>query len=603
MRSILCCPPLQKPELGSLEILVSSVDSAAGEAHRLIGEAWAELKRTPYVQRRLGVTAERFPDVSFDEADRRSSVGRALLARLETVDSEALPHELALTLRLVKFRAQVWSKEARWYWIVCDPRGIGQFGLSLPTAYNGGYLLNGAQEVLDNFPLESRGDTERYLTLLTDYARLVEGFRLRTAGQAERGIFMPKAQVSQARALLSGFRTRVRASIQSVADRQLATPATQFAREVDLIVSKEIEPAFDRALEGFGSDYLARAAEQVGLGQYPEGEGIYEELVKLHTTLDLTPDQVHAIGLRRMEEIESAIRDIQQEMGFKDDPAAFVAHLDGDPDWRASTADGVAGVFQRYIDRLQPHLQKVISALPQASYGVEALPEALQGSMTYGYYDPPKDGRPRGIYYFNAANLTRRPLVHLAVLTYHELMPGHHLQFSIQQQNGRDSPFRAQSFVNAYIEGWAEYAAHLAGEMNLYELPEERYGRLIMDAFLTSRLVVDTGMNVMGWTLERARTYMRQHSRLAEAEVLTESVRYSCDTPAQALAYKVGDRQILGLRERTRQALGSDFDLRSFHGAVLSPGALPLSDLEWHIERWIESEKARRNSPRTKNAH
>jgi uncharacterized protein (DUF885 family) len=209
--------------------------------------------------------------------------------------------------------------------------------------------------------------------------------------------------------------------------------------------------------------------------------------------------------------------------------------------------------------------------------------------MTYGYYDPPRKDRDRGLYMFNPANMTKRPLFNIGALTYHELMPGHHLQIAVQHENPRDlHPLRAHSFVNAYVEGWAEYAATFAGEIGMYELPEERYGRLEMDAFLTSRLVVDTGMNAMGWSLDRGRDYLRSRGRLPEAEVLTESVRYSCDIPGQALAYKLGDKEILAMRERMRCAMGSCFDIKDFHRSILGPGALPLRDLGWHVNHEID---------------
>jgi uncharacterized protein (DUF885 family) len=208
--------------------------------------------------------------------------------------------------------------------------------------------------------------------------------------------------------------------------------------------------------------------------------------------------------------------------------------------------------------------------------------------MTFGYYDAPRPHRKEGLYLFNSANLTKQALFNIGALTYHELVPGHHLHMATQVENPLLHPFRRCCIVNAYNEGWAEYAATFAGEIGMYEQPEERYGRLVMDAFLTCRLVVDTGMNVLGWSLERARDYMRAHGGMAEAEVLTESVRYSCDLPAQALAYKLGDVQILALRDRMREALGVRFDLKEFHSAILGPGALPMPELEWHVEHEIE---------------
>jgi uncharacterized protein (DUF885 family) len=299
----------------------------------------------------------------------------------------------------------------------------------------------------------------------------------------------------------------------------------------------------------------------------------------------LTPEQVHAKGVERIAQIEQSMQSIRAELGFKGDADTFLARLNADPRWRAATVEGVKGVFQRYIDRLKPHFARCFRSTPRAEYSIEALPEALQGSMTFGYYDAPRPHRPTGLYLFNSSNLTKQALFNVGALTYHELVPGHHLHLCTQRESSSLHPLQRFSFVNAYNEGWAEYAATLAGEIGMYEEPEERYGRLVMDAFLSCRLVVDTGMNVLGWSLERGRDYMRRHSGMAEAEILSESLRYSCDLPAQALAYKLGDVEILGMRERMRAALGSRFDLKDFHAAVLGTGALPLTDLDWYVER------------------
>jgi uncharacterized protein (DUF885 family) len=167
-------------------------------------------------------------------------------------------------------------------------------------------------------------------------------------------------------------------------------------------------------------------------------------------------------------------------------------------------------------------------------------------------------------------------------------MPGHHLQLSAQLENESLHPFRKYGSLNAYNEGWAEYAVAFAGEIGGYEQPEERYGLLINDAFLTSRLVVDTGMNALGWSLQRARDYMRAHSGLSDEEVASESIRYSCDMPGQALAYKLGDTEIHALRQQMRCALGSRFTLKGFHTLVVGVGALPFPDLKWHTEHEIE---------------
>jgi uncharacterized protein (DUF885 family) len=553
-------------------------------ARGILDDAWEQMRRSSHVQSQLDEPPRRLPDLSEEATDRRSRFGRDLLARINELDRDRLPPRLALSLRLVAFRARIWAKEMEWYWTVIDPAGVGFFGMFLPTAYCGGFLLNSINGQLAEFRFEETGDLDRYLGLISDYARLIDHIAERTRGQARRGMRLPKPQLQHSRNLIAALRSGCSQALDVAPKRLEGLAPASFRRELEARIRGLVEPAFDRALTVLSAEYLEQAPARVGLGQFVDGQAIYEELVKLHTTLDLTPEQVHAKGLERIAEIEQSMKSIRNELGFKGDAAAFLARLDADARWRAATVEGVRGVFQRYIDRLQPRLASCFRLAPGAEYSIEPLPEALQGSMTFGYYDPPRPARPRGIYRFNSRNLTRQPLFNVAALTYHELVPGHHLHLSTQSENRALHPVHRFSFVNAYNEGWAEYAATLAGEIGMYEEPEERYGRLVMDAFLTCRLVVDTGMNALDWPLERARDYMRRHSGMTEAEILSESLRYSCDLPGQALAYKLGDVEILAMREGMRAALGRRFDLRDFHATVLGSGALPLPDLRWHLE-------------------
>ena len=213
--------------------------------------------------------------------------------------------------------------------------------------------------------------------------------------------------------------------------------------------------------------------------------------------------------------------------------------------------------------------------------------------MTFGYYDPPKPDEPSGRYRFNGSRLGERSLLTAAPLIYHELVPGHHFQVALQRENAELPPLRRESFPTAFVEGWAEYASDLAGEMGLYREPYDRYGRLAMDMFLSARLVVDTGMNALGWSLEDARRFLREHVLESETQIATETLRYSVDLPAQALAYKLGSARIRELRRRAEAELGPAFDVRRFHDAVLAPGALPLPVLEESIAGWIAAERER----------
>lgn len=567
---------------------ITQTTELEGRARRILDDAWVELRRGMWVAASLGETLARLPDLSENEARRRAAVAKGLLERIDALDVARLPHDLALSIRLVVFRARYWARESDWYWTVCDPIGVGFHGMFLPTAYCGGFLINFVHAQMGRFRFAEAGDYDRYLALVADYARLIHQMADRTEGQAERGMYMPKAQLLQARAFLTATKQAAVATLSVRPGRAVTGNSEAFLREVDARLSSGVGPAFDRAIAFLGQGYERHAPDRVGLGQYAGGSALYADLVKLHTTQDLTPEQVHARGLERMAQIASAMAEIRREVGFDGDGRAYLESLQRDPRWRAPTVEGVQAVFQRYIDRMRPRFDEFFRRRPVADYTIAPLPEALQLSMTFGYYDAPRPERPQGVYFFNAANLTQQALFTIGSLTYHELVPGHHLHLATQQENDALHPFRAHSFVNAYNEGWAEYAATLAGEAGMYEQPEERYGRLVMDAFLTSRLVVDTGMNALGWSLEQARDYMREHSGMAEAEILTETVRYSCDIPAQALAYKLGDTEILALRSRMQRALGDRFDLRDFHETALGAGALPLQDLAWHVDQQIE---------------
>jgi uncharacterized protein (DUF885 family) len=263
-------------------------------------------------------------------------------------------------------------------------------------------------------------------------------------------------------------------------------------------------------------------------------------------------------------------------IGFDGTPEGYLRTIERDPAWRAEGEEALSAVFNRYIARIEPHIDACFRFKPTADHGVEALPRAFASSMTFGYYDAPNPDHPIGRYLFNAENLAGNALANVAALNYHELVPGHHFHLASQRENEALHPVRANSFVNAFNEGWAEYAATLAGEMGMYREPEEQFGRLMMDSFLTCRLVVDTGMNALGWTLEQARDYLRANSFMPETEIRSETLRYSSDIPGQSLAYKIGEDYLVARREEMRARLGERFDIRDFHDAVLMPGALPL---------------------------
>ena len=562
-----------------------SVGRAIGIAMVAIDLVWSELRQTPSVQRHLGMPIDRLPDISEQAVMARSQRAKEALALIADVDESRLPHELALTVAVARATAERMAKEGDWYWLVFDPMGIGFFALFGPTAYAGGFLLTAAGAMLAQHRFEQDGDLDRYLGLISDYGRLLDQLTQRTAGQSERGIHIPRPQLEQSIEFVSRLRTSAPKALVPDRTRLPAATADRHTATITTRVTEVVEPAFERLLGLLtGSQYQAAAPEKAGIGQYPGGEDVYRELVRQHLTLDLTPAQVHEEGVQRVAAVRAAMAKLLGEIGFVGSPEDYLAHVNQDPEWRAEGAEGVANVFRRYIDRIAPYIDEYFRFKPLASHDVAALPASLAGSMTFGYYDPSSKEKPVGRYMFNAENLGRNALSNIAALNYHELVPGHHLHFASQRENEALHPVRAYAFFNAFNEGWAEYAATLAGEMGMYHAPEERFGRLIMDAFLTCRLVVDTGMNALGWSLEQARDYMRANAFMPESEVKSESIRYSCDMPGQSLAYKLGEHFLMEQREAMRSKLGNRFDIRDFHDAVLKPGALPLALVSRNVE-------------------
>ncbi len=554
-------------------------------ALQIIDSVWAKIADYPEF-RDPTAPLQRLPDLSFDAAVKRAELGRDLLDRIAAINVPGLPYDLPCTLEIARRIAEQWSREAQWYWLVFDPTGCGFYGMFAPTAYCGGFCFQMLTPWFRGYPFESAGDGDRYVGLVHDYGRLARQMLERSRGQAERGIHMPQAQLAQAILLIKGLRGAVEKALIPESARLAAVDGERLIAAVSVIVADEVLPAFD-AFVAFLEDPATAAAapETVGLSQYPGGSEVYAALVRWHTTLELSPEQVHATGLRRMADIQAQMRALLDGAGFAGNPQEYLEQTQADPRWRASGAEAIAAVFQRYIDRIAPRIETAFNFKPKAVHSIAPLPEALELSMTFGYYTPPTATEQRGLFVFNTANLSQGPLNNLGPLTYHELVPGHHFHIASQFENDTLHPLRRRAMmINAFNEGWAEYAATLAGELGMYIEPEERFGRMMMDAFLTCRLVVDTGMNAFGWSLDRARDYVRANGFMPEKEVRSETVRYSCDIPGQALAYKLGDTALIEAREAMRAALGSHFDIRDFHDAVLKPGALPLPLVRRNVE-------------------
>jgi uncharacterized protein (DUF885 family) len=503
------------------------------------------------------------------------------LARVGAVDRGSLSPEDAVTLALLLWEARLTSMRRDFYWH------------EIPvTPYSSPMRV--IQSDFSSAPLSTPDGRQRYLDGLRQLAVMFTSMEAKLRGQAERGIVLPRAEIDLVVPYLRAF--------AGSGDRSPFDPSAarldgldprarrQFGEAVTAALAAEVNPAIERLATYVQGPYRALAGTAVGAGRYPGGDRYYRFLVHAHTGLEFTPEAIHRIGLDEVARLERELEEVRRQSGFSGTLDEFRAFLESGPQFVPKDPRQIGDALMAAAARIEPKIDEWFGSRPKAPYGARRLSPALEPSMTYGYYQVPTRNEPHGYYLFNGSKLEQRTLLNAAALSYHELVPGHHFQINLARENTALSTFRRNAMYTAFTEGWGEYASDLAGEMGMYANPYDRAGRLAMDLFLSTRLVVDTGMNALGWSRERAMEYMRAHTLESDAQIATETLRYSADIPAQALAYKMGSRRIRELRERFRVRLGPRFDVRRFHDAVLGHGAMPLGVLDEHLERALVPE-------------
>jgi uncharacterized protein (DUF885 family) len=557
---------------------------AAAELARIADDYWHhQLQEDLYARVREGLQMEALPDLSAAYAEKEAAWSRALRQRLARIDEAALAHQDWLTLALLRDQAEgdIAGPEVYWHLFLVTPYGA-------PFSF--------VQTAFGAFRFTAPADLASYLRLLHGYTAMVEQLRQHLFGQSARGILLPKAEVDVAAAMLRAYARPPRESALEVADDRLrgldAAAVAAFHAQARQIVADEIDPALVRLAGELAGDYRQRAPDRIGIGQYPGGAAAYRVLVRWQTGFDLSPEEIHRRGEAEVERLSRRMAEVRRQLGFQGTAREFHQRLRSDPRFLARTPEEVGERLMAAVRKIEPKIPSWFLRFPKAPYGVEQLPVAL-GGMTFGYYQVPTPAKPRGLYLFNAGQLDQRPMVWAAALIYHELIPGHHFQLALQAENADLPIFRRYLTHTAFVEGWGEYASQLGEEMGLYDDPYSLYGRLAMDMFLSTRLVVDTGLNALGWTRQQATDFMRERLLQSDAEIDSEVLRYAIASPAQALAYKLGAGHLQDLRRHAEAALGPRFDVRRFHEAILGSGSLPPKILAQHVDWWIEQEKRR----------
>ena len=334
-------------------------------------------------------------------------------------------------------------------------------------------------------------------------------------------------------------------------------------------------------------EYIPGARSTVGASALDGGKEYYAFLVRHFTTLDLTPEQDHAIGLAEVQRIRAEMEAVIRQTGFEWSFAGFLKFLRTDPRFYAKTPEELLKQAAFTAKKIDGKLPSLFGRLPRQPYGVEPVPADIAPKYTGGRYVPaPLDGKKAGTYWVNTYALETRPLYVLDALTLHEVVPGHHLQIALAKEMTDLPNFRRHLYIDVFGEGWALYAERLGLEMGLYADPYSQFGRLTYEMWRACRLVVDTGLHAMGWTRQQAIDYLAGNTALSLHECTTETDRYIA-WPGQALAYKMGELKIRELRRRAEEALGPRFDIREFHDRILSGGTVTLPILEERIETYI----------------
>ena len=377
------------------------------------------------------------------------------------------------------------------------------------------------------------------------------------------------------------------APFQSLPETVAAGEKAELLATAKKVVSDDVIPAFQRLDDFFQEEYLPGARETLGASELPGGKGFYQAQIKRYATVDMTPDEIHQIGLGQVARIRAEMQEIIEEVEFEGDFDAFLEFLRTDPQFYAKTPKELLAFASYYTKKVDGRLPSIIGHLPRQPYGVAPVPEELAPFYTAGRYSSaPLDADRGGYYWVNTYALESRPLYAIPALTLHEAAPGHHTQSALAKEQSEKPPFRRHDYISAYGEGWALYAEKLGVEMDIYETPYEHFGRLTYEMWRACRLVIDTGVHAKGWTREQAREYLKSNTALSIHEVTTEIDRY-ISWPAQALSYKLGEYTIWNLRSQAEQDLGENFDLRDFHDFVLSLGSVPLDVLVDEVQRWI----------------
>jgi len=374
---------------------------------------------------------------------------------------------------------------------------------------------------------------------------------------------------------------------KNVGDVASSEDALALQNEVKEYIQNVLNPTYQELYDFLVNEYLPESRDTIGISDVPNGKDWYEYLARYHTTTNLTPDEIHEIGLREVAKIRAEMEDIIEQVGWEGDFNSFLQYLRTDPRFYYETGEELLQAYRAMSKEIDAYMPTLFNKLPRAPYGVIPIPMESAPFTTTAYYNAPSKGRP-GYYYANLYMPEVRPKYEIPVLSVHEAVPGHHHQIALAQEMENVPNFRKYLSITAFVEGWGLYSEQLGESMGIYDDPYDKFGQLTYDMWRAVRLVVDTGMHYKNWSREDAVNLFLENTAKTEQDINNEVDRYIA-WPGQALAYKIGQLKIMELRDKSKEALGDDFDIKDFHDHILSFGSIPLNILEEKVDEFIEA--------------
>ena len=517
------------------------------------------------------------------------------LAKLKSISRGALPANEQLNYDLYLDLLQA-AEEGLQYGDDPAPfRDVVPGNLWMPLSQMGG-IQQGSPSTLATMPHHTVADYEDILARLESLPKNIDHNIALLQEGLGKGYTPPKLMLRDVPKQIAGLTPADPLGsplLEPFTEFPVGFPETERIRLTDRakkMYASAVAPAFQRLHQYVVSTYLPACRESIAATALPNGPAAYALHVRWQTTTKLTPPQIHQIGLSEVKRIRAEMDKVIASAGFQGSFHDFTEFLRTDARFYFDKPDDLVNAYRVIAKKIDPELAHLFGKLPRLPYGVCVIPEFKAPSQTTAYYQPgaPIAGRP-GCYFVNTFNLHARPKWEMEALSLHEAVPGHHLQISLGQEMENVPEFRKHVGYSAFVEGWALYSESLGEELGLYKDPYSKFGQLSYEMWRAVRLVVDTGMHTMGWTRQQAIDFFRENTGKTDQDITVEVDRYIV-WPGQALAYKIGQMKIRELRLEAEKELGTRFDVRKFHDAVLENGAVPLNVLEAHMKRWIDSQ-------------